>query len=322
MLSRVAESSYWMARYVERAENTARLIHVNLNLNLDMPGGQEQWSPLVSITAGWPKFNDKYGEATRENVIEYMAFDTDNPNSILSSLIGARENARSIREAISTEMWEQINVFYLMVRDGGARQRVQYEPLSFFNEVVTASHTFIGVTDATMTHNESWHFSRLGRLMERADQTSRIVDVKYFVLLPNLDDIGSPLDDIQWAALLRSASGFTMYRQKYGRIKPENVVQFLVLDREFPRSTLWCVTKARESLHAISGTPAGMFRNPAEQRMGQLYGDLAYAGVESIFSTGLHEFLDDLQRRLNLVGDAVFDTFFAMRPVTGAVQYQ
>jgi len=322
MLSRVAESSYWMSRYIERAENTARLIHVNFNLNLDMPGGQEQWSPLISITAGWPKFNEKYGEATRENVIEFMAFDTDNPNSILSSLIAARENARSIREVISTEMWAHINVFYLMVRDAGARQRVQYEPLAFFDDVITASHTFIGTTDTTSTHNEAWHFGRLGRTMERADQTSRIVDVKYFVLLPVVEDVGSPLDDIQWAALLRSASGFTMYRQKYGRITPENVVQFLVLDRDFPRSMLWSVTTARESLHAISGTPSGMYRNPAEQRLGQLYGDLAYAGVESIVSTGLHEFLDDFQRRLNLVSDAVFDTFFAMRPITGAVTYQ
>lgn len=323
MLSRVAESVYWMSRYSERAESVARLINVNFNLNLDMPaGGDEQWSPLISITAQGARFAEKYGEPTRENVIEFMAFDTQNPNSILASLINARENARAVRPVISEEMWEQINAFYLMVRDAGARQRMAYEPHGFFDQVIDASHALVGVTEATMTHNEAWHFGRLGRLIERADQTSRIVDVKYFVLLPRVDDVGSPLDDAQWAALLRSASAFTMYRQKVGRITPENVVGFLVLDREFPRAILWCVTKARESLHAISGTPAGMFRNPAEQRIGQLYGDLAYTTVEQVFQVGLHEFLDDLQRRLNLVGDAVFDTFFAMRPITGAVTYQ
>lgn len=318
MLSRVANSIYWLARYVERAENVARLIGVNLNLLLDQPTGtKEQWRPLVAITGDEAGFSKRYGEASRQNVIDFLTFDAENPNSVVSSLRAARENARSVREAISSEMWEQINGFYLMVRDPLARKSVDNDPHDFFTQVKLASHLFLGVTDTTLTHNEGWHFARLGRLLERADKTSRILDVKYFVLLPSVQDVGTPLDSLQWAALLRSASGFEMYRKRYGRIVPDRVVEFLMLDRDFPRAMLFCVTQARESLHAISGTSLGAFTNVAEQRLAQLHADLAYSSVTEVVSTGLHEFLDDFQLRLNKVDDAVFETFFALRPHSG-----
>ena len=169
-----------------------------------------------------------------------------------------------------------------------------------------------------MTHGEAWHFCQLGRMLERADKTSRILDVKYFILLPKLADVGTPFDDIQWLALLRSASALEMYRQRHGRILPVNVVKFLVLDREFPRAVLHCLTRANESLHAISGTYTGSFCNPAEQRLGQLRAELAYTQAEEVIASGLHEFVDDLQRRLNLVGDAIHECFFAMRPLETA----
>jgi len=316
MLSRVADSIYWMSRYVERAENVARFISVNLNLSLDMPGeAGQQWWPLVVITGDDAEFQQRVGQTTKESVVQFLTFDVENPNSILSCLRAARENARSVREIISAEMWEHINTFYLMVRDGGTLDDVLDNPYAFFDRVNVLGQQFLGVTDATMTHGEAWHFCQLGRMLERADKTSRILDVKYFILLPKLSDVGTPFDDIQWLALLRSASALEMYRQRHGQIAPVNVVKFLVIDREFPRAVLYSLTRANESLHAISGTYTGSFCNPAEQRLGQLRAELAYTQAEDVIASGLHEFVDDLQRRLNLVGEAIHECFFAMRPL-------
>jgi uncharacterized alpha-E superfamily protein len=321
MLSRVADSIYWMSRYIERAENVARFVDVNLRLILDLPeGSAEQWEPLVNTTGDHDVFFERYKTASRENVIHFLTFDAENPNSILSCLRAARENARSVREIISSEMWEQANQFYIMINAAARAGRTPDEPHEFYTAVRNASHLFIGATNATMSHGEGWHFGRLGRHIERADKTSRILDVKYFILLPTVTDVGTPYDDIQWAAMLRSASAFEMYRKRYGRIAPNKIVDFLLLDREFPRAVHHCLMKAEESLHNISGTPLGTFSNVAEQRLGQLRSDLAYARVEDIVKTGLHEFLDALQTKLNQVGDGIFDTFFAYKPVAKLVR--
>lgn len=316
MLSRVAESIYWMSRYIERAENVARFIAVNLNLNLDLPGDADhQWMPLVVTSGDHVQFLDRYGVATKQNVIRFLTFDRQNPNSIMSCLRAARENARAVRESISAEMWEHINRFYLLIRESGAEQAANEDSYEFFDQIRVSGQHFMGVTDATMTHGEGWHFCRLGRTIERADKTSRILDVKYFILLPSPEDVGTPYDDIQWSALLRSASALEMYRQRHGRIDPASVVQFLVLDREFPRAVLYCLTKANASLHAISGSAVGGFANRAEQELGQLRSELAYASAAQIIKRGLHEFVDDLQTRLNVVGEAIWEDFLALRPM-------
>lgn len=320
MLSRVADSLYWMSRYIERAENVARFVDVNLQLLLDLPAGAtEQWHPLVVTSGDDDLFAERYGAATHENVVQFLTFDKENPNSITSCLRAARESARSVREIISSEMWEQVNTFYLMVTDPGASERVTDAPYDFFREIKMASHLFEGLTNATMSHGEGWHFCRLGRLLERADKTSRILDVKYFILLPSPDDVGTPFDDIQWAAVLRSASAFEMYRKRHHHLTPDNIVDFLLLDREFPRSSHYCLIKADESLHAIVGSPVGAFCNSAEQHLGQLRAELAYAQVQDVISQGLHEFVDALQIKLNTVGDHIFSTFFTLQPVGGAV---
>lgn len=320
MLSRVAESIYWMSRYVERAENIARFIDVNslLNLEVSQPDHQ-QWSPLVSITGEKEAFVERYGENfSKENVTQFLTFDSEFPNSILSCLNQARENARSIREIIPTEMWESINSFYhdvvtaSKVRVAGLGPRKVHD---FYKFVKSSCHHFAGVTLVTMPHNEGWHFCRLGRLLERADKTSRILDVKYFMLLPSAADVGTTRDTVQWSYLLRSASGFEAYRQKHGSIRHDWVIDFLVLDREFPRSIQYCLLRAEDSLHAISGSPDGTFINVAEQRSGRLRAELAFMQVEDIVRVGLHEFLDSFQGKLNLLGEGISDTFFALRPV-------
>lgn len=319
MLSRVAQAIYWMNRYVERAENDARFIDVNLNLTLDLPEGTvEQWEPLVATTGDHGRFQERYQKATKENVIHFLAADTTNPHSVLSCLTAARENARSVREIISSEMWEQVNRYYLMVKQAVTSGLTTRDPHSFFSEVKSASHLLAGITDATMSHGEGWHFGRLGRLFERADKTSRILDVKYFILLPSVADVGSPFDNIQWSALLKSASALEMYRKQYGRISPDHVAEFLILNPNFPRAIRYCLIKAEDSLCAICGSEYGISKNLAEKRLGRLRSELDYADLREITSMGLHEFLDRFQTKLNHVDDAVYETFFAIRPVETA----
>lgn len=314
MLSRVADSIYWMSRYVERAENVARFIDVNLQLMLDAASGEDQqWLPLVSTTGDHEAFEKKYGQPTQANVIHFLTFDADNSNSILSCVRGARENARTIREIISSEMWLQLNKFYLKVREASESPDRIANAHDFFTEVKNESHLFNGITAATMTHGESWHFFHLGRMLERADKTSRILDVKYFILLRSAQDVGTPFDDLQWAAVLRSASAFEMYRKRHGRISPKGVVEFLLLDREFPRAINFSLLAARDSLHQISGTPLGTFRHKPEKLLGQLCSDLSFTGVDEIIDGGLHEYLDELQDKMNDVGTGIFETFFAFK---------
>jgi uncharacterized alpha-E superfamily protein len=176
--------------------------------------------------------------------------------------------------------------------------------------------------DATMSHSEAWHFGRVGRFLERADKTSRILDMKYFILLPDVTYVGSPYDNIQWASLLRSASALEMYRKKYGRIVPKQVVEFLLLDPEFPRAVRYCLRQAEESLRAITGSSPGSYLNPAEQRLGRLRADLDFASTSEIMSRGLHEFVDYLQAEVNLVGAELHDEIYALRPAAAQVQTQ
>lgn len=314
MLSRVANSIYWLNRYMERAENVARFVDVNLNLLLDSPSGvTQQWEPLVVTTGDSDVFREKYGEATAENVLHFLTFDQDYPNSIISCVTSARENARSVREIISSEMWEQVNVCYHQVKEAAGNPS-QTNLQTFYSAVKMFSHQFAGVMDATMAHNEGWHFGHVGRLLERADKTARILDVKYYILLPSVKAVGTPLDDVQWVALLKSASAYEMYRKCQYRIKPEQVIEFLVLNREFPRSIQFCLMAAEKSLHEISGTALGTWRTSSDRALGRLRYELEYLTVDEIVKQGLHEFLDGFQSSLNEVGEAVFNDFFFLQP--------
>jgi uncharacterized alpha-E superfamily protein len=322
LLSRVADSVYWMGRYIERAENVARFIGVNLNLQIDLPlAPAQQWQPLIETSGDAEVFKERFGTASQIKVIEWLAYDTENLSSIASCLRFARENARSVRETISSEMWAQVNSMYLTIQT----QRSLPEPermLDAFREIRMGCHLFEGVTDATMSHNEAWHFMRLGRMLERADKTSRILDVKYFMLLPSVRDVGTPYDDIHWSAVLKSVSGFEMYRKKYGRITPSDVVDFLVMDNEFPRAVRFCIKSASESLQAVTGTPIGAFRYRSEQLMGQLRAELDFTSVDTVIRSGLHEYLDRLQIKMNAIDNSLRDDFAVRTTPAAATQSQ
>jgi uncharacterized alpha-E superfamily protein len=320
VLSRVAECVFWMSRYIERAENTARFIDVNQNLTLEADaGGGPQWLPLVDTAGDRELFEEMHPGAGRDEVVRFLAFEPLNPNSIFSCLAKARENARTVRENITTEMWEEINTLFHQVKLAARDPKVLRSPYAFLNRVKLGSLTLTGITDATMSHGEPWHFVRLGRMLERADKTTRILDVKYYILLPRADAVGSQLDVVQWSALLKSASALEMYRKSHGRIAPAKVADFLLLDRQFPRSVRYSLIAAEESLHAIAGTPVGTFTNRAEQLLGRLRSELDYTHVSDVIAAGLHEFIDELQVKLNDVGTAIHAIFFAAEPADGLI---
>jgi uncharacterized alpha-E superfamily protein len=322
MLSRVADAIYWTSRYVERAENVARFIDVNFNLLLDSPTSQGQdWAPLVLTTGDQEWFAEHYGEPTPENVMRFLTFDRRYPNSIVSSIVHARENAQTVREIISREMFAELNMLYLTVTDAARRNEPFEEMASFYDRVRLAGNYYQGVTDATLSRGEAWHFSRLARLLERADKTSRILDVKYFTLLPTVSDIGSTYDQVGWAALLNSASALQMYRQAYQELAPSHVAEFLILDKDFPRSIHYCVALAQQSLHAITKSPFNTYENLAEKQLGQLRANLDYADIETIMQQGLHQYLDRIQVALNEIGESIRQRFFELSD-EAAVQSQ
>jgi uncharacterized alpha-E superfamily protein len=313
MLSRVADSLYWMSRYLERAENIARFLDVNWHLTLDLAVSQQNhWSALVSVSGDLATFKQKYSDDSKNNVVRFLTIDPEYTNSIYSCLNKARENARSVRDIIPVEMWEQINVFFHFVeRQAKPTSQLFDNPYNFCEEVKRRSMTISGLMHDAMDHDEVWLFFHLGRMLERADKTSRILDVKYFVLLPDAEDVGTIVDDVQWSALLKATSSFQAYRHQYGKIMPASIVEYLLLDHDFPRSVLYCLSQAQHCLHEIAGTRIGYFSNDAEKCIGQLCAELSFYSIDDIFAQGLHEFTDNLQLKMNRIDQAIYTTFFA-----------
>lgn len=304
MLSRVGDSTYWMGRYIERAENNARLLDVNVQMLLDFESRRGEterqfWGPILSTLEDTELFAELHGEFTASAVLDYVTFEGRNPNSIRSCLNYARENARAVRDQISSEMWEQINALWLYFQDGSAVRDFRASSHEFYDKVTYASQLFQGVTDATMTHGEAWRFVRAGKFIERADSTSRILDLKYHLILPSGEQVGGNLDISQWMSVLRSCSGMEAYLKiRQGDVTPWGLAEFLICHAEFPRSIRFCVDGLDRMLHEISGTEEGHFANEPERLSGLLRSQLDYATVDGIFRSGLHEYLDGVQERL------------------------
>jgi uncharacterized alpha-E superfamily protein len=315
MLSRVAENMLWMGRYVERAENTARILDVNFRLLLDIGTAgdhREAWEPLVGLV---PQTRDLfaglYAELTPGTVSRFMTFEQDNPNSIVNSVAYARENARSIRESISSEMWEQLNALYLSVTSPSAQTAWSAHPHAFYRQVQYGSQQFQGTTDATMLHDEGWHFIQAGKFLERADNVTRLLDSKYRLLAGD----GAPSDDpLQWIAVLRSVSAYEAFRrqQHAAQIRPREIVEFLLLDYQFPRSVLFCVNAAGAAVGAIGASRHGGQVSGVERALGLLHAQLQFADLDEIVAT-LHAYLDVLQRHFNKVNDELQRVYFYSR---------
>ena len=315
MLSRVAESLYCLGRYIERAENNSRILDVNLQVTLDSDhAGTEaedaDWRPIIATLEDQTLFDSLYPAANAESVCEFVTFAKENPNSITSCIAVARENARTVREYISSEMWERINGLYLWLNSPDARQLHASSGIDFYRRLVDRSHQFHGTTDATLTHGDGWNFMQIGKFIERADSASRILDLKYHILLPSEEQVGGNVDTVQWQAVLKSCSGFEAYRKIHpGQVTPWSVAEFIILHAWFPRSIRFCVNALDEALHRISGCDRAHFSNEAERLAGRLCSDLTYATIAEIFEVGLHEYLDRIQLRLIEIGAAMHQQY-------------
>lgn len=298
MLSRVAERIYWMARYVERVENTARLINVNTHLLLDMPRrATPGWEPLIEITGSEGLFHALYPEVTERTVVRFLIAEPRNPGSILSSLAQARENARTIRDSIPREAWEQVNGLYLAVKGGvpaGLSQRRRHDCL---REIIMGVQQITGLLAGTMTHDHGYDFLRMGRNLERADMSTRIVDVRSADLLPSDTGELAPFETIQWMSVLKSMTAYQMYRREVqGPVRRRAVLEFLFRSVQFPRAFYHCLGEVESCLQHLP-------RNDAPLRtLAHLQRTVSEAPLAELEQRDLHLFIDSLQ-----VGLAEFD---------------
>jgi uncharacterized alpha-E superfamily protein len=315
MLSRVADSCFWLSRYIERAETNARILDVNMQLMLDLEEQtalttQQHWQPVLATLEDQELFQKIHESITPENVMDFVTFEKKNPHSVYSCTAAARENARTVREQISSEMWEQLNRTYLYLRDGPARKDFAESPIDFYRRLVDQLHGFQGTTDATMTHGEGWDFIQIGKYLERADSTSRVLDIKYHILLPSGEKVGGHVDITQWMAVLRSCSGMEAYLKTYvGHVSGWQVAEFLILNDDFPRSIRFCVSGMDDALHRVTGCDNNHFSNEAERLSGLLRSSLDYTNIASVFQTGLHQFLDKTQLDLIGIANAITQTY-------------
>lgn len=307
MLSRTADHLFWMSRYTERAENTARMLDVNYQTSLlpqSTAVAQMGWQGLLSISELKPAYAAKYGDSINpRDVMDFMVRDEKNSSSIISCLKNARENARAVRGTLTTEVWETQNQTYLevirMLRQGDFER----DPSQFFEWVKFRSHLSRGVTLGTMLQDEAFHFLRMGTFLERADNTARLVDVKFHAI--QNDAPGSPIEEAQefdfyhWSSILRSVSAFEVYRKVYRDvIKPERVAELLILRSDMPRSLLGCLSEVMSNLAMVTSDP----HSETQRHAGKLRADLQYARIDEILANGLHAFLTQFLDRVNELG--------------------
>src|SRR5271154_1406666 len=321
MLSRVADSLYWMSRYAERAENIARILDVNLQLMLDMPklGPEEQkalWEPVLRSTGDHEDFYEHYKVTSSENVIDFLTLHPKNSNSIVNCITTARENARHVREQISLEMWEEINRTYLWMKSQTLKKILRQGPYEFFQAVKNASHLFQGITDGTMTHGEDWDFIQVGKYLERGDMVTRILDANDEIFIKQRPTGANTSGTLQWSAILRSCSSHDAHRKFYvAQVEPDKVVEFLILNEFFPRSIRFSAQALNDALRRISGCKEEHFTNLAEKLAGRLVAELNYSALEDIKTVGMHKYMDELQIKLNGIGEAIFQTYLFSPPI-------
>ena len=317
MLSRVANTFYWMVRYVERADNLARLIDVNQQLLLDSERLDSDrlhgfWQPIILSAGDEETFNSLYDEAGSGEVIHFLTDDPHNPNSITSCIAMARENARTVRDQLSDELWQEINALYLFTRSEAATRLLTSDPARYYQGIRRAAETFLGIASSTLSRNEAWEFMDLGRHLERADKTTRFLDVTSYLPTSESDMKSASPGILHWSAILRSCGALGAFRSVKRTIDARGVFDFLVFSKDFPRSVLFCIEAVDTALHRISGTPRGSFSNEAERETGRLLSELNFGSTDDAFRTGIHPYLDSLQDRFNRIGAAIFESYVLM----------
>jgi len=295
MLSRTAGNLFWLARYVERAENTARLLSVGLRMAA-LGRSEEQdgteWHSTVVSAGCQASFYAKYPKATAETVIDHLVRDGDNPGSIRSCIETARRNARAVRTALTADMWDAVNSAWLEGRALTAQDFELARVQRVLDWVRERSLLFLGASGGTMLRSDAYWFTRLGTFVERADNTARILDVKYEVLLPSYEQVGGTVDYYQWTAVLRSVSALRAYHYLYrDRIKPWRIAELLILRREMPRSLMTCMDEIASQLERLEGSYGA--RGPCHDEVERLQAQLRDTTIDAIFAKGMHEFLTE-----------------------------
>ncbi len=311
MLSKTASILYWMSRYVERAENTARILDVAYRMSLltkDPDLQDREWFAPLNITGTLFPFSGRHSIVCAKEVLHFMALDPDNPSSIYNCAKEARENARAVRGTITSEMWEVLNATWLEMQNMDEDRLYARGISTFFEWVKERSHLFRGVTFGTIRRDEAFQFHRLGTYMERADNTARILDVKYHVLLPSITDVGGAVDYYQWSAVLRSVSAFESYRKVYrDTVTPVRIAELLILRMDIPRSLHFCMHDVYEILCAVQNRSSA----EATRQAGEIYAALQFGRMSDIFSTGLHEYLTEFLESTDRLGGEIHRSFFA-----------
>jgi len=307
MLSRTADHLFWMSRYIERAENLARLLDVTWQMSLvpqSLDAANQNWNAVIALNSLEETYAKKYSTVNADNVLRFMVSDPDNFASIHSCLRLARENAHAVRGTITTEMWETLNSTWLEAREKSFEQISNAGVGEFFEWVKMRSSLSRGVTMGTLLQDEAYHFIRLGTLLERADNTARILDVKYHVLRPHGDE--GATDFYQWGALLRSVSAFEVYRKVYRDvITPERVTELLILRDDMPRSLHFCMNGVVKNLDLV----ANSLSDETQRQAGLLHAQLHYGRVGDILADDLHQWLTDFMDRIYLLGDGISKDF-------------
>ena len=309
MLSRTADHLFWLSRYIERAENTARMLDIAYQTSLQpqsIEESEQSWRSLVSISELNSLYNTKYARIDSRSVMDFMVADENNQSSIFNCLRAARENARAVRGALTTEVWETMNQTWLEFRRLLREGLLTRDPSALFEWVKYRSHLSRGVTVGTMLQDEAFHFIRIGSFLERADNTARLLDVKFY----RQEEIGDERDDARdfyyWSAVLRSVSGFEIYRKVYSNvIQPEKVAELLILRPDMPRSLSHCITRMLANLKRVANPQSG----ETLRRVGRLEAELAFGRIDEIQAGGLHPFLDGFLAEVADLGASISRDF-------------
>jgi uncharacterized alpha-E superfamily protein len=315
MLSRVADALFWMSRYLERAEQVARLLNVCFQMEMDLRGlisgpRELHWTSLAATLQQKVPPPEENASSPQAIICSWLTYDLDNASSIMSCVNRARNNARSIRGTITSEMWKELNKLYWKLRDPEFSRQATESPQLFYQTVESGHHIFQGVCDATLTHDEGWQFIQLGKFLERADKTLRILDIQYHLLQELANPADLPLSNIQWAGVLRSCCAHEAYQKLYvGRVDPERVVAFLLLHPYFPRSVRFCLDAAAHALGAIEGSISGRGESKADLLLGRVLSDLKFAELDQILKGDLHGFLGGVLERCAQVSLALQERY-------------
>ncbi|WP_112322294.1 alpha-E domain-containing protein [Oceanibium sediminis] len=311
MLSRTAENLYWTARYMERADSMARLLEMGYRMQMipTADGGLgSEWGSILAASGTNAGFVEKYGEPVEHSAVSHLVFDASNPSSIKSCLTAARNNARAVRTAVTTEVWEALNQAYLQFTELERTARSELTLPRICEWTRGHSAQVRGSFVNTQLENEGYNFFELGYMLERADNTARLLDVKYYVLLPTIDMVGGGVDSYQWTSLLRALSAHRSYHWTYGgEYTPRNIAHFLILNRSCPRALIHCVNEAEDALGELAdlqGVPS-----VARQTAGELLADLKAADIGEIIEDGLHEFLNDFIRKNAAISHAIAESY-------------